>query len=137
MLLTEVWVKMGLNNHDKEDWRKFLWLLQPIHARSDTTGKQVLPGPWHRGAEWNSPQPWQCRTLPSGPIPGWLLSSVITVCPRAAPVSPWCSAGLAQPLLSSKYSYSNKSVFIISPLVSKLQLWYLHSIYLNFIGVFS
>lgn len=100
------------------------------------TGKQVLPGPWHRVAQGDSP----CGA-PAGAV-GWCLLWAGLDPPSGSchlsSLCPWCSAGLAKALLGSKYSYSsNKSVFIISALVSKLQLWYLHSIYLNFIGVFS
>lgn len=122
-------------------------------------GKQILPGPVGRGGRvWG-------QSLRGAPAvaDGYVLSccllwavvnpplqaGLITGCPLwsvtvSAPGQPHVplpcvatySAGLAKSSLSSKYSYSNKSVFIISPLVSKLQLWYLHSIYLNFIGVF-
>lgn len=136
-------------------------LLQASHVRSGVSGKQILPGPIGQGGRvWGQSLRgalavagghaqswcvlWAVVNLPvqEGLAAGCLLWSVIISALGQLhillPLVAMCSAGLAKSSLSSKYSYSNnKSVFIISPLVSKLQLWYLHSIYLNFIGVFS
>jgi len=80
--------------------------------------------------------------LQAGLVTGYPMGSVVPSAlgqPHISlPLVVMCSAGLAKSSLSSKYSCSNnKSLLIISPLASMFQLWYLHSIYLNFIGVFS
>lgn len=78
---------------------------------------------------------------PSPPGRAGLRLSAVVLTPALGrshtPLPLVCSAGLAKSSLSSKCSYSNNRSVFISPLVSKFQLQYLHSIYLNFIGVFS
>lgn len=145
LLLTEGWVKMRLSNHDKENCWQFL--ASSAYPCKECTSREA--GPARSMAQggrvgqslgcprWAGPAVGSAGPSPAGPSQaghGPLSPPV----PQGSPMCPQCSAGLSKALLSSKYSYSNnKSVFIISALVSKLHLWYLHSIYLNFIGVFS